>query len=93
VLAFAGAAGCGAGPVAGATGAVMGVTLTPITLPVTSRIATLPLVPRAARVALAFAAAAAFSSVVSGFRAFFVGRPKSASTVGELPNVPFTYAT
>src|SRR5580704_9662238 len=46
-----------------------GVTVTPVTLPLTASFCFLLVVPRAARVALAFAAAAAFCSLVLGVRA------------------------
>jgi hypothetical protein len=44
-----------------AVGAVMGVTVIPVTLPLTVSFCFLLVVPRASRVALAFAAEAAFS--------------------------------
>jgi hypothetical protein len=62
-----------------AAGAVMGVTVTPVTLPVTASFCFLLVVPRAARVALAFAALAASCSADSGARTFGGARPKSES--------------
>ena len=51
--------GCATG--GAAVGAVMGVTVIPVTLPLTVSFCFLLVVPRASRVALAFAAEAAFS--------------------------------
>src|ERR1700722_14552672 len=61
-------------------GAVTGVTVTPITLPVIFFFWTLPRVPRAWRVAMRLALAAAFSSGVCGVGVLRGARRKSART-------------
>lgn len=62
--------------------ATMGVTTTPVTVPLIPFLAFALFVPRAARVAALFAVAAAFCSTVSGVAAFFGGTPKSGVGVG-----------
>ena len=57
---------------------VTGVMITPDTFPWTAAFAFFPVVPRAARVAFAFAALAARASADKGVRAFLGVRPKSA---------------
>ena len=78
----------GSGAAGGAAvGAVMGVTMIPVTLPVTASLSFLLVVPRATRVALAFAAAAAFCTLVCGCGSLRGARPKSASVGTVLANV------
>jgi hypothetical protein len=67
--------------------------MTPVTAPFTVLRCFDPITCRAARVALRFAAAAAFCSTVRGARTFFGLRPKSASASGELPKAAFTHDT
>ena len=81
-------AGCADGGVA--VGAVMGVTVTPVTLPLTASFCFLLVVPRAVRVAFAFAAAAAFCSLVLGAGTLGGSRPKSASVWIALENAART---
>src|SRR5579883_209071 len=69
----------GAGVTGASSGAVTGVTTMPVTFPFTTFFCFLPAVWRAARVALALAAAAAFSSGVR-VAVFGGAKPKSAST-------------
>ena len=64
--------------------AVMCVTVMPVTSPLTPSFCLLPIVCRAARVAVRFAAAAVLASTVSCARAFGL-IPKSASASGEVP--------
>ena len=62
-------------------------------VPFTAFFCCVPIVCRAARVALAFAVAAVFCSTVRGVAAFLGLRPKSARTSGEWANVAFTNAS
>ena len=66
---------------------VTGVTMTPVTSPLTASFCFLLVVPRAMRVALIFAVAAARFSLSSGFRALGGARPKSASCAVAVLNV------
>ena len=75
----------GAVGLAGAAGAMgceatMGVTTMPVPSPLTAFFSFDPIVFRAARVDLCFAAAAAFCSTVGGVGAFLGAIPRSAST-------------
>ncbi len=70
---------------------VMGVTVMPVTSPLIAFFCCDPFVPRAARVATRFTAAAAFCSAVWVRTAFGLS-PKSARTSGALPYVAFTYS-
>src|SRR5579883_2645159 len=80
VATFDDVAGLAVAVVTGASsGAVTGVTTMPVTFPFTTFFCFLPAVWRAARVALALAAAAAFSSGVR-VAVFGGAKPKSAST-------------
>jgi hypothetical protein len=84
----AGAAGAGAGAVpdeGAGPEAVMGVTVTPITSPLTVSFFFLPTVPRATRVA--FAVAARRCSGGNGVRALGACKPKSPSCDFALLNV------
>jgi hypothetical protein len=63
---------------------VTGVIVTPVTLPVMAAFCFLLVVPRASRVALAFAARAASCAVVKALRGFLGLSPKSASVDSAL---------
>ena len=83
------------GPLVAGTGvtlgaALIGVTRTPVTLPLIAFFWFDPIVCRAARVEARFAAAAALASTVSGSRVFGV-IPKSASTSGADPKAALMY--
>jgi hypothetical protein len=83
--------GCRGGEAAvGVVGAVTGVTMTPVTWPLTASFCFLLVVPRATRVALAFAIWAARCSVVNGVRALGGPRPKSASVCVAFANAART---
>jgi hypothetical protein len=84
------AAGVGAGCVPCVGGdPPMGVTTrVAVTAPFTPFFWTLPIVPRALRVASRLATATAFCSAVNGVRALGGASPKSASTSAEVPYVP-----
>src|SRR5271165_2419357 len=82
--------GAGCAAVGGVAALVTGLITTPVTSPFTASFCFRLVVPRAARVALSFAVAAARCSVVSGLRALGGGKPKSASSCVAAPNVETT---
>ena len=82
-----GVAGAGCADGVAGTGVVIGVMLIPVTLPVTASFCFLLVVPRALRVASAFAAAAASSVPVRGAGAFRGSRPNRARMSVAVPNI------
>ena len=74
------------GAAAVADGATIGVMVTPVTFPVMAAFLVFPIVPRASRVAFAFAVAAARASADKGVRAFFGAMSSAARTVVLLAN-------
>ena len=88
VVTGAGTAGAAVGEEGPAV--VTGVTMTPVTSPLMASFCFLLVVPRAMRVALIFAVAAARFSLSSGLRALGGARPKSASDAAVVLNVART---
>src|SRR5258708_39357040 len=87
--ATAGAVATGAGPTCAAGGVaearwVTGVTMTPVTSPLTASFFFLLVVPRATRVAFAFAVATMRCSAASGVLALGAGMPNSLSSAALL---------